>query len=449
MQVGAQSVSVQPVRMRLLGDPVEVGPEGADRATDRVRASLWFAVRTLVLMAATGLVSVLAVRAGQTRHDLRGWGGVIGGMADGLTALSVLVALGAPLLLLMRRRDLENVVWGLGFLQFLFPLGPVMAMVLPQAVKDTKRQDAEALSFLYVLGLIVWFLRDAAGATPSASVLRLVTAPSSAAHDLPVELNIYAVALVFLGLAVAPISIGFYRRARHQLDDTIQDAALQREAAGQLSAQLTRQAERDLIAREVHDVIGHRLSLLSLHAGSVEVMARDDSDPDLRDSARMVRENAQQAMDDLRSLVGVLRGPEDGAPGALAPGPTSLADLARVVDETADCGAPVACSVFLSEADEASPVLAHSVYRIVQELLTNAHKHAPGQVLRLRVSGGPEQGVLIETSNATGGGPVRAPGNGLQGVRERAELLGGSVDLVAEEGRFAVRVVLPWSGRTR
>lgn len=408
----------------------------------------WYAVRTLLLMGATFFVAVLAVAASEARNVLRDWSGVVGGAADAVTILAILVALGAPLLLLLRRKDMENVAWGLGFLQMLFPIGPVMAFVLPQVIKDSKRQEAETLSFLYVLGLVVWFLRDAAGGTQSASVVRLLTSRYATPNDDPVDLNVYGAAVMFLVLAVVPIAVGFYRRAQTELDDTIQDAAVQREAAGQLSAQLSRQAERDLVAREVHDVIGHRLSLLSLHAGSVEMMVGDDRDADLRESARLVRENAQQAMDDLRSLVGVLREPGEVGAGSLAPGPTSLADLERVVDEMADSGAPLACSVFLSDAEEASPVLAHSVYRIVQELLTNARKHAPGQLVRLRVTGGPEEGVTIEASNPVAAGSVRGAGRGLQGVRERVEILGGHVELPEEDGRFVVRAALPWSGRS-
>lgn len=120
------------------------------------------------------------------------------------------------------------------------------------------------------------------------------------------------------------------------------------------------------------------------------------------------------------------------------------ADLARVVDEMVESGGPVASSVFLTDAASADPVLAHSVYRIVQELLTNARKHAPGQVVRLRVTGGPDQGVRIETSNPVPPATVAGEGTGLRGIRERVELLGGEVDVPAEDGRFAVHVHLPW-----
>src|SRR5699024_3456373 len=160
-----------------------------------------------------------------------------------------------------------------------------------------------------------------------------------------------------------------------------------------------------------------RLSLLTLHAGGLEVAA--EADPDLRESARYVRENAQRAMDDLRSLVTVLRDPAPGpGEGPLSPvAVSSLSQLSSVTDDMATSGVPVASTVFLQGADDAAPVLAHSVYRIVQELLTNARKHAPSELLRLKVVGGPADGVRVQASNALppGSGPVRDPGSGLQG----------------------------------
>lgn len=266
-----------------------------------------------------------------------------------------------------------------------------------------------------------------------------------------------AVLLLLLGLllllVVLPVAVGSHRRARHELDVTRSDATEQRAVVGEMSDQLWRQAERDLIAREVHDVIGHRLSLLSVHAGGLELAGRHD--PQLVESARYVRENAQQAMDDLRSLLRVLREPSSGRAGPWSDHTrTSLADLARVVEETTETGGSVASSVFLTEAETADPVLAHAVYRVVQELLTNARKHAPGAVVRLRVTGGPVDGVTVEASNVVTAGRVDGDdgtaggGTGLRGVRERVELLGGTMDLPAQDGRFTVRVQLPWRGRT-
>ncbi|MDO5740229.1 MAG: histidine kinase [Ornithinimicrobium sp.] len=403
--------------------------------------------RTALLFFAALMLTVPAVGAAEERNRLWEWEGLLGGGADAMQGLSTVVALGAPLLLLLRRRDLANATWGLGFLQLIFPIGPVMAVLLPQAIRRDSRQEAESLSFLYVLGLGVWFLRDCLGTTGASSFVRLLSSPSEVSMESTqrVPLNVFAVSLVFLLMAVTPIAIGFYRRARSELDDTRTEAIVQRDAVGEMEAQLSRQAERELIAREVHDVIGHRLSLLTLHAGGLEVAASDD--PQLLESARYVRENAQKAMDDLRSLVAVLREPtaRSSADGALAPVAMSLADLARVIDDMAQTGSPVSSTVFLQDAEDATPVLSHSVYRIVQELLTNARKHAPGQLLRLKVAGGPSAGVDIEASNTLADVHLRAPGTGLDGIAERVKMLGGVLEIPKEDGRFVVRVHLPWA----
>ncbi len=408
-----------------------------------------YVVRTVLLVVAGVLITVLGVAAAEERNKVWGWTGVVGGVADAVQGLSTLVALGAPFLLLLRRRDLSNTAWGLGFLQLLFPVGPVMLLVLPQVVRHEERQEAETLSFLYVLGATVWFVRDSLGPTSASSVVRMITSPVAADHE-PTPFNVYGASVLYLIVVVLPVVVAFYRRARHQLDDTRHEVEEARATTGQLSAELSRQAERDLIAREVHDVIGHRLSLLTLHAGGLEVAA--DGDPELRESARYVRENAQRAMDDLRSLVTVLREPSQGATeGPLSPvAVSSLSQLSSVIDDMASSGVPVASTVFLQGADDAAPVLAHSVYRIVQELLTNARKHAPSEMLRLKVVGGPEEGVHIQASNALppDGPPVGEHGSGLQGVAERVEILGGTLEVPEEDGRFSVDVRLPWTGRS-
>ena len=424
-------------------------------------------LRTVALMFAALMVTVLSVASAEERNRLWDWTGVIGGAADAVQVLSTLVALGAPLLLLMRRKDLANTAWALGFLQLVFPIGPVMALVLPQVIiREKNRNEAETLAFLHVLGGTIWFIRDSLGPTPDSSLVRFLSAPSGVTTD-PVSFNVYAASVVYLIVIVLPVAVGFWLRARHEIDDTRQEVEVERATAGALSAELSRQGERELIAREVHDVIGHRLSLLVLHAGGIEVAAGDD--PELRESARAVRDNAQRAMDDLRSLVGVLRDPGSGAGEApLSPvSVRSLSQLSSVIDDMADAGVPVSSTVFLHSADEADPVLAHSVYRIVQELLTNARKHAPNELVRLRVTGGPGEGIRIESTNvvdravAVGGpgsgapgietyasGPpgFDGPGSGLRGIDERVQILGGTSEVSTDGGRFHVTVTLPWSG---
>lgn len=211
-----------------------------------------------------------------------------------------------------------------------------------------------------------------------------------------------------------------------------------------LGAEVARQAEREQIAREVHDVLGHRLSLLSLHASGLE-MASDD--PKLAKSAALVREGAQESMADLRSLLAVLRQPT--APDISKALPT-LVDLPQLIDESLAAGSPVAAGVFLDRGAELHDQLSRSAYRITQELLTNARRHAPGAPVRLQIDAGPDRGVQISTANRSPSPTDHTirPGNGLTGVHERVQQAGGeSWVWVDDDGAFRTLVKLPWQWR--
>lgn len=292
------------------------------------------------------------------------------------------------------------------------------------------------------LATVVAVLRDASGATTESSMLKSLTSNHPPGQAVPVELSVWVPLIVALALVGASVGAGLLLRNRAALVATQGRADAAQQSRDVLTDRLGRQAERDLIAREVHDVIGHRLSLLSLHAGGLQVAAGEDER--LSHSAALIRESAQQAMDDLRSLLRVLREPEDTAFNRTAM--PSLSDLPAVVDETVDSGMPVISTIYLSEADEADPALARAVYRIVQELLTNARRHAPGAPVRLLVQGGPTEGIRIETANRLTTQHPGPPGNGLTGISERVALWEGTVrhGLDGDE-TFRVAVHLPWA----
>jgi len=211
-----------------------------------------------------------------------------------------------------------------------------------------------------------------------------------------------------------------------------------------LGEEVARQAERERIAREVHDVLGHRLSLLSLHASGLELAA---DDPKLARSAALVREGAQESMADLRSLLAVLRQPSDPDISKALP---TLVDLPQLIDESLAAGSPVTATVFLDRGAELHDQVSRSAYRITQELLTNARKHAPGAPVRLQIEGGPDRGVQIGTANRAPDPADRTirPGNGLTGLHERVQQAGGeSWVWVDDDGAFRTLVRLPWQSR--
>src|SRR5699024_11158225 len=214
----------------------------------------------------------------------------------------------------------------------------------------------------------------------------------------------------------------------------------------ELGGALARQQEREQIAREVHDGLGQRLSIVAMHAGALSVSP--GLNEEARGTAELLRASAAEAADDLRSLLRVLRQNEELPPVPLHRLEGLIADFERA-------GLPVRARVSIVRPDEAPAPLARAVVRIVQELLTNARKHAGGELLHLHVGGGPPGptgpgGIVMQAQNllpAVGTTPARPSGYGLQGIAERVERLGGRLryGLDPSATTFVTEVRLPWA----
>ncbi len=237
---------------------------------------------------------------------------------------------------------------------------------------------------------------------------------------------------------------GMYIGSRRELVWTLKNRAERAEAEQELRVSQARGNERARIAREMHDVLAHRISQISLHAGALGYRSDLGAD-ELRANSTVIRDLANAALTDLRGVLGVLRDPETGEL-ASAPQPT-WADLPALVDKAREAGLHVELAEHLA-GDEALPdVVGRTLYRIVQEGITNAGKHAPGAVLRIEVSGSPEDGVDIELRNPIGFGVSRTPGSGLGliGLTERAELRGGRLEGRRDGQTFVLRGWIPWA----
>jgi len=281
----------------------------------------------------------------------------------------------------------------------------------------------------------------------------------------PVALPLGWWLLCDLAVHAALLGWGAYGRARADLLQSLRERARRAEAEQERRVVEARLAERARIAREMHDTLAHRLSLLAATAGALEY--RPDAPPErLAAAAALVRDGVSAALDDLRDVVRVLRDlPDESADGRLAPVP-GLDDVARLVAEARGAGEDV---TFERAGDAVPPpAVAAAAFRAAQEGLTNARRHAPGSPVVLRVTAVPGE-VRVRVSDAgapapagtrsgtghaaatRGTGDVRGTvgtGTGLVGLRERVGLLGGSLAAGARTDGvapgFVLDVRLPW-----
>ncbi|HEX4686582.1 MAG TPA: histidine kinase [Nocardioides sp.] len=251
--------------------------------------------------------------------------------------------------------------------------------------------------------------------------------------------------LVVVVISVAVLGWGAYIGSRRELLWTLKNRAERAEAEQELRTAQARANERAQIAREMHDVLAHRISQVSMHAGALAFRTDLDADQ-MRASATIIQDTAHQALADLRSVLGVLRDPQTGKP--LEPPQPTYADLAPLVEAVRSAGLKVTYDDRLGVDATALPdVIGRTVYRIVQEGMTNAAKHAPGATLQIIVSGSPEDGVTVELRNPLGVrmGSTPGAGLGLVGLTERAELRGGRLEGRREEGSWVLRGWIPWA----
>ncbi|NAZ87092.1 sensor histidine kinase, partial [Kineococcus indalonis] len=218
--------------------------------------------------------------------------------------------------------------------------------------------------------------------------------------------------LLLLGLVVPVAGWGMYVRTRHQLLASLREQAERARAEQEMRVRQARTTERARIAREMHDVLAHRLSLVSMHAGALEF--RPDADPaDVARAAGVIRAGTHEALEDLRDILGVLRAEEVTAAGAEEargrPQPV-LADLSELVGEARAAGSRVRLDLELPARAEAPALVGRTAFRVVQEGLTNARKHAAGREVRVLVRGAPGHGLEVVVDDVAEGALPVFPG---------------------------------------
>ena len=245
-----------------------------------------------------------------------------------------------------------------------------------------------------------------------------------------------------LARAAAAVFLGQLVQARRDLSLRIAEISKALDNERLLIAQSVLAKERAELAREMHDVVAHQVSLITVRAGALQVGTRD---PEVKEAAATIRRLSVQTLDELRHMVSVLRA-AGSRPPELTPQP-SLADLEQLVGSS---GIEADLTMDLP-LDGLPPTVQRAVYRTVQEALTNVRKHAPGATVTVRV--GRQDGILHATVTNTAPTrpalPLPSAHHGLVGLRQRAELLGGTVvSGPTADGGYELRLELPATAAT-
>ncbi|MFC5805469.1 sensor histidine kinase [Streptomyces formicae] len=428
-----------------------------DSAGDSARSWLWWGRRrSAVLDVGLGLVSAVECALEGVRFA---------GNAALPVPLGVLFGLIAGSVLVLRRRWPASVVLvsvaitpaEMGFL-----MGIVGLYTL--AASEAPRRIIAALAGMSLVGtLIVTFVRTrqdvgSADFDPGPWYVPLVSVVMS------------------IGLTAPPVLFGLYVGARRRLMESLRERAVSLEQELSLladraeqQAQWARTEERTRIAREMHDVVAHRVSLMVVHAAALQAVALKDPQKAVKNAA-LVGDMGRQALTELREMLGVLRAGEDvvtraaepvplaavgvaaaaAAAAAAEDGPAegpSLADLEPLVEQSRQAGMVVELMV-QGDARPYRPEVEQTAYRVVQEALTNVHKHAAGAKTWVRVAHrGAEVAMQVENGPSERGAAdagLPSGGNGLVGMRERVSALGGVfVSGPTDAGGFRVSAVLP------
>jgi signal transduction histidine kinase len=358
-----------------------------------------------------------------------------GTLSEQRLLLSAAVTLPALVLLWWRRR---------------WPVHVALLLLIPAAVTDF----VGAATTIAVFTVAVH--RPLRVALAVAAAHFVVQIPLTLLYPDP-DLHVVGLGTAALALFAIVLAWGVTVRTRRELIASLRERAVRAEAEAEQRAELLRGLERERIAREMHDVLAHRISLISLHAGALEIR-RDLTREQVAATGGTIRASAHQAMEELREILGVLRTSDDDE---LRPR-QDLTDLDELIEEVRGAGTPVHLDNRLTADGDAAPqtlpaAVNRTAFRLVQEGLTNARKHAPGAevVVRLDRTSGGELHVWLR--NPLPAVPVRPalPGSrsGLVGLAERVTLSGGRLQhgprraescTDAGEVGFHLEAWLPW-----
>ncbi|RSM45782.1 two-component sensor histidine kinase [Amycolatopsis balhimycina DSM 5908] len=242
--------------------------------------------------------------------------------------------------------------------------------------------------------------------------------------------------------AAAPIFFGRLVHAQRELALRLEDIRAAREHERLLDAQATLAKERNQLAREMHDVVSHQVSLIAVQAGALSVST---TDPGVKSVADNVRTLSVDTLDELRHMVNLLRASGSTAT-ELTPQPT-LSDLDRLIT-----GSGIETRLTGTAPDGIDTAVQRTIYRTIQEALTNVRKHAPGSTATIELAHDDTDFTVAVTNTPPTRPTLALPSarHGLVGIQERAALLGGTVKAAATgDGGFRLELRLPRTNPSR
>ncbi|HEY4559107.1 MAG TPA: histidine kinase [Enteractinococcus sp.] len=312
--------------------------------------------------------------------------------------------------------------------------------------------------YVLAIGLTVWIVRAeqrwhwvVAGGGLAAILINIgwhafaVLRWGDRIDTLPAVMTVLIFGFAAVGLV---LTIGLMTRQRRRIRHAQETVEAVEHDRSVISSEMTRQTEREHLAREVHDTLAQRLTALSLQAGQMQKSLENTSDPALSNAVQETKQYSDQALKDLRNLVTSLR--DHGEKEATVPSvaPDGFHDLKALIDDAARQGLTIHPQIMLNSYDFAPDELQRAVLRITQEALTNVMRHSTDNTVHLRMEGQPGEGLVLQFTNR------RAPhqqqfdhgaGTGLLGMKERAGLIGGTAQEEYLPEHFRLTVQLPWA----
>lgn len=389
---------------------------------DRMRRTAWPVIRrywfdALIVLGAIGGALELAI--GRNEPDA----------PDLPLAVSLALEAGLTLTLLARRR------FPFGAPAGMLVAGAALSFVDGRLIPYTFVSFLSALAACFLLGMLADRRQALAGLGLSIAALVVIVGndPEGATGDF------FFIPFVFIAIWLC--AFGLTRRLEQA--QAAEERAARLELEREAEARAAVSEERARIARELHDVVGHAVSLMTVQASGVRRLLNPEQERE-REALLVVERAGREALAEMRRLVGVLRRPEEGP--ALAPQP-SLQHIDRLVEQARDAGLPVDVQIE-GEAKELPAGVDLTAYRLVQEALTNAVKHAQATRAEVivRYRDGAVELLVSDDGRGLSDGSAESGGHGLVGMRERVSVYGGELEAGPKPGGgYALRARLPIS----